>query len=341
MRSERGFSLIEVMTALAVTLVVLALAMRSFSDALKVDDAMKLTTEVDQNLQAAQTYVVKDLVDTSRNWPSGGIPFPTGGTATAVVRPGTAAAAAAGYPSATVLSPLIPGDGLGPTVGSTSTDTITVCFMDGVLGTMDVTSLTMAGTTATMVLANTVTINTKPENTIAVGDIFYIVNGTSKVLQQVTAINAGTRTLTFASGGPLNLNQPGATSGNVGPLVGKTDNKTQRLKMVTYYIDNTGTVPMLMRQDQQGTNAVALGITNFQIAFNANVFDVTGALVSTNITTAIFPTYTINQVDQAQVMLAARSDRVLRMSNRYISNDMITQVSFRSINTKQDYNVTP
>jgi type II secretory pathway pseudopilin PulG len=343
MRSERGFSLIEVMTALAVTMVVMALTFRSFNDALKVDDAMKLTTEVDQNLQAAQTYLVTDMLNAARNWPSGGIPLPTGGTATAVVRPGPTGAATAGYPSTTILSPIIPGDGLGPTFGTVPTDTVTVCFMDGILGDMPVQSLTMSGTTVTMVLPNTVTINTRPENTIANGDLFYIVNGTSKVLQRVTNIVAATRTITFATGESMNINQPGATSGNVGPLLNKPDNRTQRMKMVTYFINNSGTVPTLDRQENNlASNAVALGITNLQFSYNANVFNATtGALVSTNITNTIFPTYAINQVDQAQIALSARSDRALRMSTRYITNDMVTQVSFRSINTKQDYNVTP
>jgi type II secretory pathway pseudopilin PulG len=344
MRSEHGFSLIEIMTALAITMVVLALTFKSFSDALKVDDAMKLTTEVDQNLQAASTYVVKDMVDTARNWPSGGIPLPNGTGSVAVVRPGTAADTAAGMPSPTVLSPIIPGDALGPTVGSTQTDTVTICYMDGILGSMDVTSLTQAGTTLTMVLSNAAgqpAINTRPENTIAVGDIFYINNGNIKAVQRVTALNAATRTLTFASGDSMNINQPGAAAGTAAGLVGKTDNKTQRMKMVTYFIDNSGAVPMLMRQDYNGTaNGVALGITNFQVAYNATTW--AGTTPTTNVTANIFADgYTINQVDQAQVALSARSDRQLRQTNRYISNDTVTQVDFRSINTKQDYSVTP
>jgi len=32
---------------------------------------------------------------------------------------------------------------------------------------------------------------------------------------------------------------------------------------------------------------------------------------------------------------------VLRLSNRYISNDMVTQVGFRSLSTTTTYTVTP
>jgi prepilin-type N-terminal cleavage/methylation domain-containing protein len=339
MRSERGFSLIEIMTALAITMVVLSLTFKSFADALKVDDAMKLMTEVDQNLQAASTYMIKDMIDTGRNWPTGGIPLPSGTGAVAVVRPGTAADATAGYPT-TSLVPIIPGDGLGPTVGGASnTDTITVCFMDGIMGVMDVTSLTKTGTTVTMVLANTVTMNTRPENTIAVGDLFYIVNGSAKVLQRVTAVDATTRTLTFAAGDSMQINQPCAAGGNANALLGLTDNKTQRVMMVTYFIAVTSGVPMLMRQSNNiAASAVALGINNLQLSYNA----VTGTNTnSTALTTTIFNTYTPYQIDQAQIALSARSDRVLRMSNRYVSNDMVTQVGFRSLSTKQDYSVTP
>jgi prepilin-type N-terminal cleavage/methylation domain-containing protein len=342
MRSERGFSLIEIMTAMAITMVVLSLTFKTFSDALKVDDAMKLMTEVDQNLQSASTYMVKDMVDTARNWPSGGIPLPSGTGAVAVVRPGTAADAAAGYPSgATALLPLMPGDGLGPTVGSTATDTITVCYMDGILGVMNVTSLTKTSNTVTMVLASTVTMNTRPENTIAVGDLFYIVNGSNRVLQRVTSLNATTKTLTFdMTPDAMKINQPNAASGNPTALLGLPDNRTQRVMMVTYYIDNTTGTPMLMRQSNTTTPvAVALGITNLQVSYNAVTGTGTGSTALTN--TIFGDGYTPSVIDQGLLALSARSDRVLRLSNRYISNDMVTQVGFRSLSTTTTYTVTP
>jgi prepilin-type N-terminal cleavage/methylation domain-containing protein len=343
MRAERGFSLIEIMTAMAIMMVVLGLTFRSFSDALKVDDAMKLMTDVDQNLQSASTYLQRDLIDTARNWPSANIPLPSGGTAVAVVRPGPTAAVAAGYPSATLLYPLIPGDAKGPTVGSVATDSVTVCFMDGILGTMDLTSLSLAGTTATMVLANTVTINTRPENTVAVGDIFYIVNGSTAALQRVTAIDAATRTLTFdKAADTMKINQPGVTSGSINPLVALpvTDTKAQRMMMVTYYIEVTGGVPYLMRQSNiLAAQAVAIGITNFQLRYNA-VLD--AAAGTTAMTTTVFgDSYLPSQIDQAFIALNARSDRPLRMSTRYISNDVVTQVGFRSLSTRPDYSVGP
>jgi hypothetical protein len=188
------------------------------------------------------------------------------------------------------------------------------------------------------------TINTRPEDTVNVGDLFYIYNGSLKVLQRVTSPpDVANHTYTFAAADSMNINQPGAASGSVAPLLNKTDNKAQRLRMVTYYIDNSGAVPMLMRQDNlQTATAVALGITNFQVAYNATTWSGgTPNIPTTNITNTIFPTYTINQVDQAQIALVARSDRVLRMSNRFVSNDMITQIGFRSISAKQDYSVLP
>jgi prepilin-type N-terminal cleavage/methylation domain-containing protein len=341
-QSERGFSLIEIMTALAITMVVLGLTFKSFADALKVDDAMKLMTDVDQNLQSAATYLEKDLIDTGRNWPTGGIPLPNGAGSVAAVRPGTAADTTAGFPSTATLYPIIPGDGLGPNAGgATNTDTVTVCYMDGILGVMPVTSLTKTGTTVTMVLANTVTINTRPENTIAVGDIFYIVNGTNKVLQRVTALDAPSRTLTFAQLDDMKINQPGAAAGVVTPLLGLTDNRTQRLMMVTYFVQVSGGVPMLMRQlNNQTAQAVALGIRGFQLSYNVTTGTTTVGSATT--TPNIYGDgYLYTQVDQAQVALEARSDRVLRMTNRYVSNDLVTQVGFRSVQTQQNYNLTP
>jgi hypothetical protein len=341
MRSEKGFSLIEILTSTAITMVVLGLTFRSFSDALKVDDAMKLMVDVDQNLQSASTYLNRDLVDTARNWPTGNIPLPTGGTAVAVVRPGPAAAATAGYPTPTSsLMPIMPGDGLGPTVGSTATDTVTVCYMDGILGKMDVTSVALAGTTATMVLANTVTMNTRPENTVVVGDLFYIVNGTNRALQRVTAVNAATRTLTFdKTADAMKINQPGVTTGSINPLVGLSGSQAQRLMMVTYYIEVQSGVPMLMRQSNTTAGqAVAIGVRNLQLRYN-RVNPTTG--VSTWTTTIYGDSYVPSEVDQAQVWIEARSDRVLRYSNRFISNDLATQIGFRSLSTRTAYTVTP
>jgi prepilin-type N-terminal cleavage/methylation domain-containing protein len=343
MRSERGFSLIEIMTAMAITMVVLGLTFRSFSDALKVDDAMKLMTDVDQNLQSASTYMQRDLVDTARNWPTANIPLPSGGTAVPVVRPGPAAAVAAGYPSATVLYPLIPGDAKGATVGSIVTDSVTVCYMDGILGRMDLTSLTLAGTTATMVLDPAVTINTRPENTVIVGDLFYLVNGSLNVLQRVTAVNAATRTITFdKAADDMKVNQPGVTSGSINPLIGLpiVDTKAQRMMMITYYVGVQAGVPYLYRQSNiLPADQVAIGITNLQVAYNAviNVAAGTTAMTQTVYADGYFP----NQIDQAFISLNARSDRPLRMTTRYISNDVVTQVGFRSLSTKTDYTVGP
>jgi type II secretory pathway pseudopilin PulG len=341
MRSERGFSLIEVLTATGITVLLLGIALRSFSDALKVDDAMKLMTEVDQNLQSATTYMERDLVDTGRNWPTGGIPLPSGTGSVPVVRPGTAADAAAGWPSATTLLPVIPGDNLGTTVGSQQTDTITVCFMDGILGTMNVTSFTQTGTTATMVLAPTVTMNTRPENTIAVGDLIYVVNGLNKVVQRVTAVNAATRTLTFdQTADDMKINQPGAASGNNSALLGKPDNVAQRVMMVTYYVAMQGGVPYLWRQlNNTPAVAVAIGITNLQIAYDAVTGTTTGSTVVTNNIYA--DGYTAGQIDQAILSISAKSDRPLRMSTRYITNDIATQIGFRSLSAKQDYTLGP
>jgi prepilin-type N-terminal cleavage/methylation domain-containing protein len=335
MRADKGFSLIELLIAMVVTLIVLGLTFRAFADALKVNDSIRLMTDVNQNLQSASTYLIRDLVDTGRNFPATGISLPQGGSA--VIRPGPALAAAAGYPSTVSLVPLIPGDAKGPTIGQFVTDTITTCAMDGVLGSMTVTTLTVTASSSTIVLDPATVFNTRPEDTIAAGDLIYLLNDKGNTLQRVTAIDKATRTITFADSDAMKLNQPTLATGGVKALSGGAGTVAQRLFMTTYYIDNSGATPMLMRQDNiKPAVAVALGVTNFQVSYNA----VDGAGV-TAITNVVYPTYSANQVDQGFIALAARSDRAMANTKTFITNNMVTQVGFRSLSTRQDYFVGP
>jgi prepilin-type N-terminal cleavage/methylation domain-containing protein len=340
MRNERGFSLIELLMAMVIMMIVLGVTMRAFMDALKVDDAIKLTTEVDQNLQSASMFLTRDLIDTARGWPPS-LPLPKdGANPSIVVRPGPAKAAAAGYPGGgTELYPVMPGDGLGPKVGTIDTDTVTICYMDGLLDKMNLAGpVTLAGTTAKAQLAAATNVNTNPERTIQKGDLFYVFNGNSRAVQRATDFDPATKTLTFDKDtDTMKINQPGLSAGSINPLVGLNGTQVYRLMMVTYYIDVQGGVTYLMRQSNiQPAQQIAIGVRNLQLAYNVVI---PGPPIATVRTSMPYPLYSFTQLDQAFVSIEARSDKPLRESKMYLSNDVATQVSFRSLSAKTQYSV--
>src|SRR5262245_7382606 len=152
MSSQRGFSLLELLIAMSVTLTILGLAMGAFTDALTAEETVTLMSDANQNLQATSTMMVKDLMDAGRGITVGGVPIPNGGGVAALKRPGPPLAVDAGFPDDQILRPLIAGDELGPEVEGMMTDVVTILQVDDQFPEAKVVSTSIAGDTATITL---------------------------------------------------------------------------------------------------------------------------------------------------------------------------------------------
>jgi prepilin-type N-terminal cleavage/methylation domain-containing protein len=276
MRQEKGFSLIELLVAMAILLAVTAVATGVIIQAQHVSEAVALEANVQENLRAGMHFLVRDLTQAGEGIPAAGISIPnTAAGVSNVGRPGTPAPSifeSSAVPPVTysVLPPVIPGSGLGSVVttqdprtkailaGGFSTDIITVLYQDNTLissvGGAAAPLLTAspvtqpvpipgpvcAGTIAAS--GSTVTLDAGcfampgQPTPIQVGNLIMFHNINGTALEYVTAV-AG-QVITFAAGDPAGLNATGLPNGTVAALsVAATPTTISRVWMVTYYLD--------------------------------------------------------------------------------------------------------
>ena len=144
-RKLTGFTLIELMIAMAVTMILLYAAVVAFRDASQTNQVVTQNADMTDNLRNGLNMIQTDLQQAGSGVPTGGIPLPFTsnnsttspcGTTPAIVRPmlgGTTT-----FPVCNSTLPAVePGSSLGPPVtapdasGSTvKTDEITVVYAD-------------------------------------------------------------------------------------------------------------------------------------------------------------------------------------------------------------------
>ncbi len=335
MKNEAGFSLAEFLVSMLLTLVVLGMALSTFSDGVGVNQLAGLIADTDQNLRSALNMMTRDLIQTGEGIPTGGIPVPSGGGATPINRPGPIGTAYT-FPAGPVLPAVSAGAGLGPTVTLQPTDLVTVLYADPTLAlnTVPLAAINAPGTRATVDPSVSIV---DPDTAVQPGDLIMFSNALGNALQEVTGTD-GAQTMYFDPGDPLNLNQPAAVEGTLvrlqsGPGVYPPTVAT-RVVMVSYYIDTSNPAgPRLVRQVGAGAPlAVALGIENLQLSYDL----VDGATNPTNVKTPVAPN-SPHEIRKVNLFVSARSEAVQRRTGQWFRNSLATQISLRSLSFVDRY----
>jgi len=251
-----GFTLLEMMIAIAVTLILLAAAVMTFRDASNSNQVVTQAADMTENFRAALNSIELDLQQAGTGIPVGGIsiPYTSNGstsspcsTTPAVNRPKLGGATT--FPVCNSTLPAVePGNMLGPAItapDATSgtpanpgsiTDEITVLYADNTLKLDSVPvnkaatagppaspacngTLRLSGTTLQVTFdSNCANLNPSATNgiVIQVGDLIMFTNTNGTALLTVTGISG--QTLSFASGDPFNLNGRTETSGTIQQL---------------------------------------------------------------------------------------------------------------------------
>jgi prepilin-type N-terminal cleavage/methylation domain-containing protein len=76
MKRQTGFTLIEFMVAMGITLVALAATMIAFKDATNTNQSVTLKSDLSDNLRAGVNLLEQDLIQAGTGIPTGGIPVP-------------------------------------------------------------------------------------------------------------------------------------------------------------------------------------------------------------------------------------------------------------------------
>lgn len=268
-----GFSLMELMIAMATGLVALGAAVELYIGVVNGASLVSQRAEMQQNSRAAMGLVVQDISLAGADLPTGGVPLPTGNPTRpkygcdqvqCYVGGGTTPSGIA-FPnvgSGNQLYGVIPGYkmGMAATSGGTPTDVITVVYSDITLPLklFTVSAFASSGGSITFTPpanppspAPPYPALNDPAVGIQVGDVIMVQNGNGAAIGEVTGLTGNT--LSFADLDPLNINQSSAPGGNLKaiantctgspavctPLTPAQLQQTfaTRLFVITYYID--------------------------------------------------------------------------------------------------------
>jgi type II secretory pathway pseudopilin PulG len=326
--NEAGFTLAELLVSTVVTLMVLAAALGAFSDAIRITDAARETTDTNQSLEVSTSLMVRDFIQAGQGIPLGGIPIPSGLGALEVQRPSPPASNMTYGAGTEVLPAVTPGGSLGPDVIGVRTDMVHVMYADPRLALNSLPLAAIAADGSSMTVDAAVDIG--GQDAIQEGDLILFSNASGNALQMVTSRDG--QQVFFADGDPMRINQRAAEQGTLMNLAsgGQFPPTTAtRILLISYYIDaiTDPALPRLVRQVNMGDRlAVALGIENFQITYDL----VDGGANPTNIETPVAPS-SPNHIRKANLFLAARAFAVNPRTRQFFRNTIATQVSLRSL----------
>jgi type II secretory pathway pseudopilin PulG len=366
MRKKTGFTMVELLIAMAVTMVALAAAALAFRDSTRANANVTQNADMSDNMRAGLNLIVQDLIQTGTGIPTGGISIPntsnaagcnTGGR---VKRPPTALNLFFQGPNGAnvgcnvILPAIEPGNGAGPIItspdgtASPQTDIITIMYADNTLlvkkaingAACPAGSIAPNGSTITFDI-NCVVIGGAgiPVNT---GDLIMIYNANQPngILQTVS--NVAGETLTFTAGDAFNLN--GRTTTETAGTIKQLQNLTAgvpngtypptsatRVWMITYFLfvpplDTAH--PQLMREvNFNAPQPVAETLENLQFAYNF----ADGTVPAPSNQFNVPATDNENQIRSVNVYMSARSTSRAALSKEYTRSNLGTQVALRSM----------
>jgi prepilin-type N-terminal cleavage/methylation domain-containing protein len=300
--SQSGFSLIELIVSLAVTMLIMGGTFTAMTQAMKSHETAKLMTGMNSNLRVAMDIVIRDLLQTAQGMPnSKRVEVPNGLGAQTIVRPGPTAMTFVAAPSMPAISY---GPNLGPTVDGHATDMLTLLIGDSAVNNVPLRRFTTSGggfrlTVALPAIPGGINITDGGVDDLRVGDLIMLQRGSDTTLMYVSTLVTGTQDITMVPGDPLRLNQFDPDDGNpateemggtlnqvlatlpaeptaIGndPVTGQPivcQTRLTRISMVTYYLSPTSdpSNPALMRTVNAGTaNAIGFGLDDLKLTYD-------------------------------------------------------------------------
>ena len=349
---ERGFTLVELLLAVALGLMVMAALTELFK--LGMDSTFLVTqrAEMQQNMRAAIELMSKDISMAGSGLPSGGVQLPSGaGSVTSRYgcdQTGACHVPTFQYPNGNYMFGIVPGFNNGVEAGAVVpaapgrvNDSITVIYADYnfPLNQYDVTLPGAApdGTTVNLA-ANAAFVPAPPLITAAgglqVGDLILLSNTAGNAVGEVTGFDAGT--ISFADLDPLNFNQSGAAANNIKALAPGGTMIAYRLFAVTYYltVPANGQLPRLMRQlNGLAPVPVADDIVNIQFAYD--VYNSTTNALDSNQANPLGAGESPNLIQK--VNIAAMGESLITEGKKSQSMALATSVSARNMAFRNRY----
>jgi prepilin-type N-terminal cleavage/methylation domain-containing protein len=370
-RKNAGFTLVELMVSMSVTLVLLYAAVSMFRNASQSNQVVTQASDMTDNLRAGLNLIQQDLQQAGTGIPTGGIPIPYTSNGSIVSPCGLTAEpnrpTLTGSTQFRLCNATMPavatGQSLGPMVTAPDattarpTDEITVLYADNTLGMDDKPinqpanpgppaqpacngTLTLAGTTLLVAFDATCVAATQPGVKLNPGDLVMFSNTKGSTLMAVTTATGNTAT--FAPGDAFNLNGRSTdTGGTIWQLQTSTvcggapacfpPTTATRVWMISYYLDNLSSPPYVRLIRRVNFNPPT------PVGETLENLQFTYNLVDGATNPANQPSIPTgsseSQIRSVNVLLAARSTYLTKqgVNPMYARNNLVTQISLRSM----------
>jgi prepilin-type N-terminal cleavage/methylation domain-containing protein len=355
-KRESGFSLLEMVIAMALGTIVLGAAVQLYSQGVAATWTVSQRAEMQQDFRAAANMMTRDLSLAGAGLnPGVAIALPSATTpvygcdqsAKCYINGG-----AVTYPkqgATPYLYGLIPGLNDGPTVNAAggATDVVTVVYSDpsfylncytAQITAKTVVTFTLPGTLTCVLPAGVIT----PQNVndavagLTPGDLVWFAFS-PPVVAEVTSVS--TNVVTFAANDVLKMNQTTAT-GLVSAALNASGTAT-RILVITYYIDNTVSPPRLMRQvSGHSPMPVAEGVVFLKFSYDLfNAATDTPAVNQTDggVTAGLLPT----QITKINILHMAMDSTLKGAKGGFQGLDLETSVSTRDLTYNNNYPLGP
>jgi prepilin-type N-terminal cleavage/methylation domain-containing protein len=364
LKSQRGFSLLELLVASSIGLTVVLVMTSLFKTGM--DATMRVTqrAETQQNLRAAIELMTKDISLAGAGLPSGGLQLTTAGLSMyACNQAGTCYITGNTYPNSgggtpNYMYPIEPGFGVGVQNGTVITaapgqinSSITSVYCDYNFPLSNFTFTFPSSTTANVAVNNGAI---TPNNILApgglqVGDLLMFLvatpgNGTTSsgtslvqnaaVVAEITGIPNNT-TINFATGDALNMNATGGAN-NLAAVAGAaasagSQTSVCRLQAVSYFLQvppagGTVQAPRLMRQ-VNGLAAVPVADNIINLQFTYDIIDNTTGTVVANQQNPIGAGQSPNLIQKVNIWIMGASPTTNgnKSQNMYLATSVSTR----------------
>ena len=350
-RPELGFTMIELLMTMAVTVIIIGGAILLFTSSAQSSTRSLKYSDIQTEARAALSQITRDLSQAGTGVPLNGIPIPSllaGG-----INPNFACDTTQCYTGGDVpftqglLYKVTPGNAIGPTVSEPS-DAIKVVYVDPTLNWSAVQAATIAANGGSVIMpAATAPAPTDPNVGITPGDVMLLQNAYGSAVGVVTAVAGQT---IFFGADPLNINQVAAPSGNIKALATPGSKpltypatQVSRLIMVTYFIQPfvgpNGPDARIMRQI--GTHPpVPIAEHIEDLKFTYDIVDpITSALTanSLNAVTGVPPVSQPNQIRKVNISVTARAVR-REATGDFLRINLTTSIGPRNLSFRDRYN---
>jgi type II secretory pathway pseudopilin PulG len=342
--NQGGFSMVEVIVALAVMIIVVGAVFSLARDSMRVAVTTYELTDAQESMRTAQEFINRDLMNAGDGLESiGNIRVPLAFvtsyiTLAPVTTPSTPGIINLGIfttdnniPAGTAVIGAVPATSM-----RAGTDRQTILEIDPVFIFNNRNSISLAPA-AINLTTNVVTIPAgDPMTTFTQGEIYFMTSSAGAAFCTITSVNVATRQLSFVNTDFYGLNQPG-TLGNTWALGGTAlATSLQRMKIIQYYVTSTG---LLMRRV---FGVPGLGFRESMIAehvldvqFNYSLITTDGSgNVTPSATTALTTSAQQLAVRQVEVRITVETPHVIQNGSQQ-SLTTTTSTSVRNMQFRQ------